>query len=174
MIWEEERVFLVFEHMDTSFCDYLSLNGPLGEWKVRSFAAQILTGLAHIHRKGYMHRDLKPENLLLTGGVVKLCDFGLSREVDNTKPCTDYVSTRWYRAPEMLLRSANYGAQVDVWATAVIVAEALAGQPLFPGKDSISQRPNVDYCHDLFLSSLIMKSLPTISSRRIDRNRPAQ
>lgn len=94
---------------------------------------QILQGLAHMHRHGYFHRDLKPENLLISGDIVKIADFGLAREIRSRPPYTDYVSTRWYRAPEVLLRSVNYNSPIDMWALGAIMAELYTFRPLFPG-----------------------------------------
>ncbi|XP_042514923.1 serine/threonine-protein kinase MHK-like [Macadamia integrifolia] len=81
---------------------------PFSEAEVRSLISQVLQGLAYMHRNGYFHRDLKPENLLVTSDVIKIADFGLAREVTSRPPYTDYVSTRWYRAPEVLLQSSSY------------------------------------------------------------------
>ena len=70
-----------------------------------------------MHKHGYFHRDMKPENLLVNGpDHVKIADFGLAREIRSRPPYTDYVSTRWYRAPEVLLRSTTYSAPIDIWA----------------------------------------------------------
>ena len=70
-----------------------------------------------MHKHGYFHRDMKPENLLVNGpDNVKIADFGLAREIRSRPPYTDYVSTRWYRAPEVLLRSTTYSAPIDIWA----------------------------------------------------------
>ena len=70
-----------------------------------------------MHKHGYFHRDMKPENLLCMGpDLVKIADFGLAREIRSRPPYTDYVSTRWYRAPEVLLRSTTYSAPIDIWA----------------------------------------------------------
>jgi len=68
---------------------------------------QLLQGLAYMHAQGFFHRDLKPENILAIKDLVKLADFGLAREIRARPPFTDYVSTRWYRAPEILLRSTT-------------------------------------------------------------------
>lgn len=83
---------------------------------------QMASGLAHMHKIGFFHRDLKPENLLIYNNVVKLCDLGLAREIRSRPPFTDYVSTRWYRAPELLLRSTNYNSPVDIFALGCIMA----------------------------------------------------
>ncbi len=78
-------------------------------------------GLAYLHKNGYFHRDLKPENILCHNLDVKICDFGLAREIRSRPPFTDYVSTRWYRAPELLLRSNAYNSPVDIFALGCIV-----------------------------------------------------
>ncbi|KAM9018731.1 serine/threonine-protein kinase ICK isoform 2-T5 [Guaruba guarouba] len=83
-------------------------------------------------------RDLKPENLLCMGPeLVKIADFGLAREIRSRPPYTDYVSTRWYRAPEVLLRSTSYSSPIDIWAVGCIMAEVYTLRPLFPGASEI-------------------------------------
>lgn len=87
---------------------------------------------------GFFHRDLKPENLLCMGPeLVKIADFGLARETRSRPPYTDYVSTRWYRAPEVLLRSTSYSSSIDIWAVGCIMAEIYTLRPLFPGSSEI-------------------------------------
>jgi len=93
-----------------------------------------------MHKKRIVHRDIKPENLLLsTSGMLKVCDFGFARELSAAKNFlyTDYVSTRWYRAPELLVGDAAYDETVDIWAVGCIVAELFNGQPLFPGESDL-------------------------------------
>jgi serine/threonine protein kinase len=85
------------------------------------------------HKHGYFHRDLKPENLLESNGTVKIADFGLAREIRSKPPFTDYVSTRWYRAPEVILKSPDYNSPIDIFAVGCIMAELYRIQPLFPG-----------------------------------------
>jgi protein kinase len=82
---------------------------------------------------------MKPENLLNSGDVVKVADFGLAREIRSRPPYTDYVSTRWYRAPENLLRATVYNSPVDIFATGCIMAELFMLRPLFPGNSEIDQ-----------------------------------
>ncbi|CUF66181.1 protein kinase, putative [Bodo saltans] len=106
---------------------------------------QLMQSLAYIHKNGYFHRDLKPENLLIRKDplqnqeIVKLADFGLVKEVRARPPYTDYVSTRWYRAPELLLQDRNYTCAVDVWAAGCIFSELITTKPLFPGNNEVDQ-----------------------------------
>uniref|UniRef100_A0A2K6QH74 Male germ cell associated kinase n=1 Tax=Rhinopithecus roxellana TaxID=61622 RepID=A0A2K6QH74_RHIRO len=107
---------------------------------IRNIMYQILQGLAFIHKHGFFHRDMKPENLLCMGPeLVKIADFGLARELRSQPPYTDYVSTRWYRAPEVLLRSSVYSSPIDVWAVGSIMAELYMLRPLFPGTSEVDE-----------------------------------
>ena len=92
-----------------------------------------------MHRQGYFHRDMKPENLLEYNGIIKIADFGLAKEINSKPPFTDYVSTRWYRAPEVILRSNNYNAPIDIFAIGAIMAELYKSWPLFPGVSETDQ-----------------------------------
>ena len=96
-----------------------------------------------MHQNGYMHRDIKPENFLLNKSEnlqLKLGDFGLAKETSKgVGNMTDYVATRWYRAPELVLRSRAYNQSVDVFALACIMAELYLGRPLFPGNSELDQ-----------------------------------
>ena len=133
---------------------------PLAGGLVSSIFCQIVSGLDHIHSAGYFHRDMKPENVLVTTTglfdyvsvfsaasskerdvvvIIKLADFGLARETKSKPPYTEYVSTRWYRAPEVLLFSRDYSNPVDMWALGTIMAELVNLRPLFPGCDQIDQ-----------------------------------
>ena len=136
---------------------------PLAGGLVSSIFHQTVSGLHHIHASGYFHRDMKPENLLVTTTglydyrhvspvappnappekdvvvIIKLADFGLARETKSKPPYTEYVSTRWYRAPEVLLRSRDYSNPVDLWALGTIMAELVNLRPLFPGQGEIDQ-----------------------------------
>uniref|UniRef100_A0A2K5JWQ9 non-specific serine/threonine protein kinase n=1 Tax=Colobus angolensis palliatus TaxID=336983 RepID=A0A2K5JWQ9_COLAP len=93
-----------------------------------------------VYHQGFFHRDMKPENLLCMGPeLVKIADFGLARELRSQPPYTDYVSTRWYRAPEVLLRSSVYSSPIDVWAVGSIMAELYMLRPLFPGTSEVDE-----------------------------------
>ncbi|GJN72484.1 MAPK protein hog1 [Purpureocillium lilacinum] len=95
-------------------------------------------GLRYVHSAGIIHRDLKPSNILINGNCdLKICDFGLARALD--AKLTGYVSTRYYRAPEVMLSWQKYGAEVDIWSAACVLAEMLEGKPLFPGKSHVHQ-----------------------------------
>lgn len=95
-----------------------------------------------IHK--YFHRDLKPENLLEFKGTVKIADFGLAKLTNSQPPFTEYVSTRWYRSPELILKDTNYGTGLDIWAMGCIMAELLSGgKPLFPGKNENDQMTKI-------------------------------
>ena len=91
-----------------------------------------------MHSAGVVHRDLKPSNILVNENCdLKICDFGLARIQD--PQMTGYVSTRYYRAPEIMLTWQKYDVEVDIWSAGCIFAEMLEGKPLFPGKDHVNQ-----------------------------------
>ena len=101
---------------------------------------QLLRGLKYVHTANVLHRDLKPSNLLLNASCdLKICDFGLARTGSEKGFMTEYVVTRWYRAPELLLSQEEYTSAIDVWSVGCIFAELLARKPLFAGKDYIHQ-----------------------------------
>mmetsp|Transcript_15128 Transcript_15128/g.15000 ORF Transcript_15128/g.15000 Transcript_15128/m.15000 type:complete len:177 (+) Transcript_15128:131-661(+) len=106
---------------------------------IKSIMYQILDGLKYIHKNGFFHRDLKPENILVSEGKAKIADFGLAREIRSKPPYTDYVSTRWYRAPELLFGSEYYTAAVDMWSIGCIFAELLTRTSFLPGTDTENQ-----------------------------------
>ncbi|GBG70112.1 hypothetical protein CBR_g5743 [Chara braunii] len=134
VIRENDELYFVFEFMEYNLYQMMKDKDKyFPESKVRNWCYQVLLALAYMHKHGYFHRDLKPENLLVTKDVIKVADFGLAREVRSRPPYTDYVSTRWYRAPEVLLQSSSYSAPIDMWAMGAIMAELFTLRPLFPG-----------------------------------------
>lgn len=109
---------------------------------VRFFIYQLLRGLKYLHSANVLHRDLKPSNILVNSNCdLKICDFGLARVVEEelSGDLTEYVVTRWYRAPEILLATTDYTSAIDVWSVGCIFAELLAREPVFPGQDTVSQ-----------------------------------
>ena len=130
---------LIFEYMEKDLFELMKERSRiknLNENQIRSVVYQTLLGLSFMHKYGFFHRDLKPENLLVTGEIVKIADFGLAREIRSIPPYTEYVSTRYYRAPECILKSTNYNSPIDIWALGCIMAEMyLHPTPLFLGSN---------------------------------------
>ncbi|NXD56955.1 CDKL2 protein, partial [Corvus moneduloides] len=145
----KKRWYLVFEFVDHTVLDDLeaSPNG-LDYDRVRKYLFQIMRGVAFCHSHNIIHRDIKPENILVSqSGVVKLCDFGFARPLAASgEVYTEYVATRWYRAPELLVGDSKYGRPVDVWAIGSLITEMLTGEPLFPGDSDIDQLFHITKC----------------------------
>lgn len=124
---------------------------------LKSILCQLADGIRHIHKHGYFHRDIKPENILVCSTaqyygeheistlrkhdtyIIKIADYGLARHVSNFRPYTAYVSTRWYRSPEILLRRKWYSKPVDIWAFGTVAVEIATFSPLFPGANELDQ-----------------------------------
>ena len=133
-------VYLVYELMDTDLHQILRSSQGLSDEHCQYFLYQILRGLKYVHTAQVLHRDLKPSNLLLNANCdLKICDFGLARTSSERGFMTEYVVTRWYRAPELLLSCEDYTSAIDIWSMGCILAEILGRKPLFPGKDYIHQ-----------------------------------
>ncbi|XP_068565806.1 serine/threonine-protein kinase MAK isoform X3 [Cebidichthys violaceus] len=141
VIRENDHLYFVFEYMKENLYQLMKDRRKLfPESVIRNISFQILQGLSFIHKHGFFHRDMKPENLLCMGPeLVKIADFGLAREIRSKPPYTDYVSTRWYRAPEVLLRSSTYSSPIDLWAVGCIMAELYTLRPLFPGNSEVDE-----------------------------------
>ncbi|CAG0889880.1 unnamed protein product [Darwinula stevensoni] len=141
VIRENDNLYFVFEYMKENLYQLIkSRDKMFPEATIRNMLLQVLLGLEFMHKHGFFHRDMKPENLLCMGPeLVKIADFGLAREIRSRPPYTDYVSTRWYRAPEVLLRSTSYSSPIDIWAVGCIMAELYTFRPLFPGSSEIDQ-----------------------------------
>jgi mitogen-activated protein kinase 1/3 len=128
--------------METDLHRIIYSKQPLTIDHIQYFVYQILRGLKYIHSANVLHRDLKPSNLLLKSNCdLKICDFGLARGVEDEQSggLTEYVVTRWYRAPEIMLACQEYTSAIDMWSVGCIFAELLARTPLFPGDDYIAQ-----------------------------------
>uniref|UniRef100_A0A7C9F755 Mitogen-activated protein kinase n=1 Tax=Opuntia streptacantha TaxID=393608 RepID=A0A7C9F755_OPUST len=133
-------VYIVYELMDTDLHQIIRSNQPLTDDHCRYFLYQILRGLKYIHSANVLHRDLKPSNLLLNANCdLKIGDFGLARTTSEADFMTEYVVTRWYRAPELLLNCSEYTAAIDIWSVGCILGEIMTREPLFPGKDYVHQ-----------------------------------
>mmetsp|Transcript_41939 Transcript_41939/g.98376 ORF Transcript_41939/g.98376 Transcript_41939/m.98376 type:complete len:738 (-) Transcript_41939:30-2243(-) len=136
------KLYLVFEFVEKSMLDILEAN-PSGvdTETVRVLTCQLARAIEYCHRHDVIHRDIKPENLLINpvDFALRLCDFGFARMMTSDSPLTDYVATRWYRAPELLLGSTSYGKDVDMWALGCIMGELTDGQPLFAGESEVDQ-----------------------------------
>ena len=141
----ENELFLVFEYCEKNLFKFYTENfknkkKKMPELKIKKIIYQITKALSYMHKKGYFHRDMKPENLLINSSEnIKIADFGLAREIRSSPPYTDYVSTRWYRAPEILLKSVNYNSPVDIFALGCIMAELYMQEPLFKGNSELDQ-----------------------------------
>ena len=152
-----DELHLIFEFLEQNLYQLMkSRTQSFPESQVRALLYQTFQGLAFLHKHGFFHRDLKPENLMVNGSVCKVADFGLAREIRSKPPFTDYVSTRWYRAPEILLRSTNYNSPVDLFAMGCIMVELYNLKPLAPGSNENDQMFKL--CS--ILGSPVMESWP--------------
>jgi mitogen-activated protein kinase 15 len=133
-------LYLIFEYMETDLYNVIRAN-ILQDIHKRVITYQILKALKYIHSADIIHRDLKPSNVFINSDCqVKIGDFGLARTLNSKTSyghiITDYVATRWYRAPEMIMGSPKYGKSIDMWSVGCILAEMITNRPLFPGKST--------------------------------------
>ncbi|KAD6454116.1 hypothetical protein E3N88_08822 [Mikania micrantha] len=163
-------IYVVFELMESDLHQVIKANDDLTHEHHRFFLYQMLRALKYMHTASVFHRDLKPKNILANANCkLKICDFGLARVAFNDAPTavlwTDYVATRWYRAPELCGSfSSKYTPAIDIWSIGCIFAEVLTGKPLFPGKSVVHQL-------DLITDLLGTPSADTISGVRNDKAR---
>jgi len=181
------EIYVVSELMETDLTSIVNSNQSLTDDHYQFFIYQILRGLKYIHSAEVIHRDLKPRNMLVNANCdLKICDFGLAHirlgsDVE-VAPATQYVCTRWYRAPEVLCSWTCYNEGIDVWSVACIFAEMINKAPLFPGMstqhqlqlltqimgsqpDAAAKMPN-EKCQSF------LKSLPHTEPRRLDEVLP--
>ena len=139
----KSKLYLVFEYVEKNLLEVLEEEpGGLDPEMVRVYIFQLVQAIHWCHSNSVIHRDIKPENLLINvrSKTLKLCDFGFARTLAKpNEELTDYVATRWYRAPELLLGSTNYTFAVDMWAIGCIMGEISDGQPIFPGDSEVDQ-----------------------------------
>lgn len=128
-------IYIVTNLMETDLHRVIYSRQELTDEHIQYFLYQILRGMLYIHSANVIHRDLKPNNILLNKNCdLKICDFGLARGFDNENEFkTEYVVTRWYRAPEVILNASEYTKALDIWSIGCIFAELLGRTPLFPG-----------------------------------------
>lgn len=142
---EFKDIYVVFELMESDLHQVIKANDDLTPEHYQFFLYQLLRGLKYIHTANVFHRDLKPKNILANADCkLKICDFGLARVAFNDAPTaifwTDYVATRWYRAPELCGSFfSKYTPAIDIWSIGCIFSELLTGKPLFPGKNVVHQ-----------------------------------
>lgn len=154
------KLHIVMENMDQNLYQLMKMRkgNVFSPRTLKSILSQLLCAILHIHKHLFFHRDVKPENILVMQNlnffgsrsniplnqrnnsyIIKLADYGLARHSKNTKPFTAYVSTRWYRSPEILFRQGYYSFPVDIWAFGCVAVECATFCPLFPGANELDQ-----------------------------------
>lgn len=182
-----DSVYLYIELLEADLHAIIRSGQPLTDAHYQSFIYQVLCGLKYIHSANVLHRDLKPGNLLVNADCeLKICDFGLARGYsDNSEQnagyMTEYVATRWYRAPEIMLSFQSYtkasinlcpfttnaNGIVDLWSVGCILAELLGGRPFFKGRDYVDQLNQILH----YLGTPSEETLSRIGSQRVS-NQP--
>lgn len=136
-------VYLVMPKMDYTLTKVIRAAKVLGQSHISYLMYQMLRGLKYMHSAGVIHRDLKPDNIMVNLDTcnLKITDFGLARGVNKgaDSSLTDYVITRWWRAPEVICNAGNYDEKIDIWSTGCILAELLLKRPIFTGQNSADQ-----------------------------------
>ena len=140
-------LYLVFEYVEKNLIQLIEeYPKGLNQELIRTFIYQICKAISYLHKRNIIHRDIKPENLLIKdNSIIKLCDFGFARKMkinektNKFEKMTDYMATRWYRAPEIILGQGNYGPEIDFWSIGCIMGEMADGNALFPGENQINQ-----------------------------------
>jgi len=180
----DKDIYLVFEYMETDLHAVIRAN--ILEDIHQYIIYQLLKSVKYMHSGNVLHRDLKPSNILLNSdALVKVADFGLARSIkfceenkEESQVLTDYVATRWYRAPEILLGSTRYTKGVDMWSIGCIMGELLGGKPMFPGNSTMNQldkvievtgRPSTEDIEGIQspFASTILESLPPSTPRSL-------
>lgn len=185
----DRDIYIVTDYMESDLHAVIRAN-ILEDIHKQYIIYQMLRCLKYMHTGKMLHRDIKPSNILLNSDcLVKVCDFGLARtatqltqETNSAPVLTDYVATRWYRAPEILLGSTSYTYGVDIWAVGCILGELLNGKPIFPGSSTMNQldrilevtgRPSPEDVAALQspFAETMLESLPSNRHRSLDSNR---
>lgn len=158
------KLYLVFEYVEKNLLEVLEEQpAGLSSELVRKYIYQLCLSIAYCHENSIIHRDIKPENLLVNPDhSLRLCDFGFARTFRRShQEFTDYVATRWYRAPELLVGTCSYTEAVDIWAIGCIMGELVDGQPIFPGESEIDQ---------LYLIQDVLGPLPSQQMKLFHKN----
>ncbi|XP_062825443.1 cyclin-dependent kinase-like 3 [Anolis carolinensis] len=137
---QKKKIHLVFEFIDHTILDELQhYSHGLDNRRLKRYLYQILRAIVYLHSNNVIHRDIKPENILVSQtGITKLCDFGFARTLAAPGDVyTDYVATRWYRAPELVLKDTTYGKPVDIWALGCMIIEMATGNPYLPSSSDL-------------------------------------
>lgn len=109
---------------------------------VKLYSYQLMRALNYIHRLNVMHRDIKPQNLLIDPSchILKVCDFGSAKKISpEEETSVSYITSRYYRAPELMFGARKYNHTIDLWSAGCVIAELLLGEPLFKGEMAHSQ-----------------------------------
>ena len=175
-------IYIVFEALQTDLAQIIRSPQPITTRHIQYFTFQLFNAVAYLHTCNVVHRDLKPRNLLVNGNcTLKVADFGLSRIYNESNQMkilamTEYVTTRWYRAPEILVGFPIYGKEVDIWAIGCILGELILRMPIFPGKDTKHQfslicerlgKPNRSFYNQV-RKSFYKKVLDAMTERKIE------
>ncbi|XP_070556880.1 mitogen-activated protein kinase 15-like isoform X2 [Ptychodera flava] len=174
----DKDIYLIFEFMDTDLHAVIKKGNILKDVHKRYIMYQLLKATKYLHSGNVIHRDQKPSNILLDSECfVKVADFGLARSItqleeeESTNPAlTEYVATRWYRAPEILLASKRYTKGVDMWSVGCILGEMLMGKPLFPGSSTLNQLERILSTIDLPTREDIIAIQSEYGASLLDRN----
>ncbi|KAH9575706.1 hypothetical protein CY35_01G124700, partial [Sphagnum magellanicum] len=134
------RLALVFELMDMNIYEFIQRQyNHVAEESIKNYMYQLMKAMDHMHQQGIFHRDIKPENILVNKDSLKLADFGSCQSVRSKQPYTEYIATRWYRAPECLLTDGYYNYKMDMWGVGCVFFEIVNRAPLFPGNNKLDQ-----------------------------------
>lgn len=146
MMVEQNQIMMIFDYLDHDLTGLLTHpDMQLTEGHKKTIFRQLLDGLNYLHKRRVIHRDIKGSNILLDSlGTLKIADFGLARKMKvlrsgESPDYTNRVITIWYRPPELLMGSTNYGREVDIWGVGCLLIELYTKVATFQGTEEISQ-----------------------------------
>lgn len=153
------NIYLVFEYMEHDLAGLISSPDiRFTESQIKCYMRQLLKGIEHCHSRGILHRDIKTSNILVdNNGRLKIADFGLANFAASRQPLTSRVVTLWYRPPELLLGSSNYGTNVDMWSVGCVFAELFIGRPILKGRTEVIRIQNLDFILAICLFDWVAK-----------------